>query len=102
LRHESPDLAWGIGGLVTPAVALAGFSTPSWFMALGALALAAAMLRSGLLLRIALWLLRMFPATHSGQMLALLASGVLITPLMPLALARTAAIAPLTQKLAET
>jgi len=94
--------AWGIAGLVTPAAALAGFSTPAWFMALGALGLAAAMLRSGLLLRIALRLLRVFPSTHFGQMLALLASGVVITPLLPLGLARVAAIAPLTQELAES
>lgn len=94
--------AWGFAGLVTPAVALAGFSTSSWLIALSALGLAAAMLRSGLLLRIALWLLRVFPSTHAGQTLALVASGVVITPLLPLALARVAAIAPLTQEIGES
>ncbi len=60
------------------------------------------MARSGLLLRTALYLLRTFPATHVGQTLALLVGGIVITPLVPLALARVAAVAPLTQELAET
>jgi DASS family divalent anion:Na+ symporter len=69
-------------------------------LALGALALAAAMLRSGLLFRAALLLLRAFPATHTGQLLALVFGGVLLTPLVPLSVARVAAIAPLAQELA--
>ena len=91
--------AWGVLGLATVAQAFSGFASSSWVLALGALALAAAMLRSGLLFRAALMLLRAFPATHTGQLLALVFGGVVLTPLVPLSVARVAAIAPLAHEL---
>jgi len=91
--------AWGVLGLTTVAQAFSGFASSSWVLALGALALAAAMLRSGLLFRAALVLLRAFPATHNGQLLALVFGGVILTPLVPLSVARVAAIAPLAHEL---
>ncbi len=93
--------AWGVAGLAPVSLAFAGFTTSSWIVALGALGLAVAMARTGLLFRIALLFLRTFPATHTGQVLALLLGGVLVTPVVPLALARIAAVAPLTRELAE-
>lgn len=92
--------AWGALGLAPLGTIFSGFATSSWILALGALSLAAAMLRSGLLFRAALALLRSFPPTHGGQMLALLFGGILLTPLVPLSVARVAAIAPLAQELA--
>jgi DASS family divalent anion:Na+ symporter len=92
-------LAWGALGLAPLATIFSGFASSSWVLALGALALAAAMVRSGLLFRAALLLLRAFPATHGGQMLALLLGGVVLTPLVPLSVARVASIAPLTHEL---
>ena len=91
--------AWGVLGLASVAQVFSGFASSSWVLALGALALAAAMLRSGLLFRAALMLLRAFPATHTGQLLALVFGGVLLTPLVPLSVARVAAIAPLANEL---
>jgi anion transporter len=91
--------AWGILGLTSVSIAFSGFASSSWVLALGALALAAAMLRSGLLFRAALMLLRAFPATHAGQMLALLLGGVVLTPLVPQSVARVAAIAPIAHEL---
>jgi divalent anion:Na+ symporter, DASS family len=93
--------AWGIFGLASVATIFSGFASSSWVLALGALALAAAMLRSGLLFRAALTLLRAFPATHGGQMLALLFGGIVLTPLVPLSVARVAAIAPLAHELSD-
>ena len=92
--------AWGALGLAPLPTIFTGFASSSWLLALGALALAAAMVRSGLLFRAALWLLRAFPATHGGQMLALVLGGVVLTPVVPLSVARVAAIAPLTHELA--
>ena len=43
--------------------------------------------------------LRAFPATHTGQLLALVFGGVLLTPLVPQSVARVAAIAPLAHEL---
>jgi anion transporter len=91
--------AWGLLGLASVAQVFSGFASSSWVLALGALALAAAMVRSGLLFRAALMLLRAFPATHTGQLLALVFGGVLLTPLVPQSVARVAAIAPLAHEL---
>src|SRR5688500_351585 len=94
--------AWGVLGLASVAQAFSGFASSSWVLALGALALAAAMLRSGLLFRAALIALRALPATHTGQLLALLLGGVVLTPLVPLSVARVAAIAPLANELSHS
>ncbi len=93
--------AWGLLRLAPLSLAFAAFASSSYLVALVALALAAAMARSGLLFRIALFLLRTFPATYGAQVLALLVGGVCVTPLMPLAIARVATIAPLTQELSQ-
>jgi DASS family divalent anion:Na+ symporter len=93
--------AWGVAGLAPVALVFGGFATSAWVVTLGSIALAVAMARSGLLFRIALFLLRTFPATHRGQVLALLLGGILVTPLVPLGLARVAAVTPLTQELAQ-
>jgi di/tricarboxylate transporter len=94
--------AWGVGGLVPVSLVFAGFSSSSYLLALSVLALAAAMARSGLLFRIALFLLRAFPRTYRGQVLALLAGGLVLTPLMPIATARVTLIAPVAQELGES
>jgi len=93
--------AWGVSGLVPLSLAFGGFASSSWLVALGAFGLAVAMTQSGLLFRTTLFLLRTFPATHAGQVVALLFGGLLVTPLVPLALARIAAVAPLTRELAQ-
>ena len=93
---------WGATGLAPLAAVFSGFTSSSWVLALGALALAAAMLRSGLLFRAALFALRSFPPTHRGQVLALVLGGALVTPLVPLSVARVSAIAPLTLELAQS
>ena len=93
--------AWGLLGLAPAAVAFSGFTSTSWLLALGVLAIAAAMASSGLLFRAALLSLRLFPATHTGQVVALLAGGAAITPLVPVSVARVAAIARVTRELAQ-
>lgn len=93
--------AWGALGLAPAAVAFGGFTSTSWLVALGVLGLAAAMSASGLLFRAALLSLRAFPATHTGQLVALLAGGAAITPLVPVSVARVAAIARVTRELAQ-
>jgi di/tricarboxylate transporter len=50
--------------------------------------------------RASLAVLRRFPSGHAGQVIALLVGGLLITPLVPLAIGRVAAIAPFTRELA--
>jgi di/tricarboxylate transporter len=92
--------AWGLAGLVPVSLAFAGFSDPTWVFAFGTVGLAAAMARSGLLFRLALALIRIAPRTHAGRLLALLAGGVVMTPLVPMAAARVATTSLLAQELA--
>jgi di/tricarboxylate transporter len=94
--------AWGLAGLAPLPLILSGFAGSSWLVAIGAFGLAVAMVRSGLLYRTALQFLTTLPATQVGQILGLLVSGILVTPLVPFALARVAAIAPLARDLAQT
>lgn len=92
--------AWGSAGLAPLPLIFAGFTSPSWVLALGALTLAAAMVRSGLMFRASLAVLRRFPASHRGQVLALLTGGLLLTPLVPLSIGRVAATGPFARELA--
>lgn len=92
---------WGLTGLVPLGQALAGFTSSAYVIALSALGIAAAMARSGLLYRATLRLLLTFPRSYAGQVMAQLVGGLLITPLMPLSIARVAVAAPLAQELAE-
>ena len=92
--------AWGATGLAPPSSIFNGFVSSSWILGLGALALAAAMVRSGLMFRASIAVLRRFPSAHAGQVIALLVGGLLITPFVPLAVGRVAAIAPFTRELA--
>lgn len=94
-------VAWGITGLAPLSAVFGGFVSSSYMVALGTLGLAAAMARSGFLFRIALLLLKTFPRTYGGQVLALLTGGVAVTPVMPIATARVAMITPVAQELAE-
>src|SRR5438876_3534940 len=110
LLEPIPDFAvamllaatWTATALVPLATAFGGFATSSWLLSLGALTLAAAMAQTGLVFRGALLMLRTFPPTPAGQVLALLVGGLVLTPLVPQSVARVAAIAPLTNELAQS
>ncbi len=109
LLNAAPDfvialtmaIAWGIAAGVPFSQVFAGFSSPSYLLALGALGLAAAMARSGLLFRLALLLLQTFPATYRGQVLALLVGGAAASPLMPQATTRVAMILPAAHEISD-
>jgi len=94
-------IAWGVAAAVPLAQVFAGFASPSYLIALGALGLASAMARSGLLFRVALQLLRTFPGTYGGQVLALLIGGVAATPLVAHGTSRVSMILPATQEIAD-
>ncbi len=90
---------WGLTDLAEPETVLSGFASSSWIVALGAVGIASATARSGLLFRTALLLLRIFPASRTGSVLALLLGGLVVTPLVPLGIARVATGAPLAAEL---
>ena len=94
-------VAWNIGGVGSTATSVSGFASPAWFMLLGVLAVGGGLSRSGLLERMALRLLSLFPATFRGQVLALLFGGWIMTPLLPLTVARCALTAPLASQVVD-
>ncbi len=93
--------AWGAAGLAPPALAFTGFASSAWVTALAALGISSAMAASGLLFRIALMLLRLFPPTHRGQVAALLAGGAVLTPIVPALFGRVATSAPVARELSQ-
>ncbi|MGE5372787.1 MAG: SLC13 family permease [Solirubrobacterales bacterium] len=84
-----------------PAKAFAGFASPSWFLALGIFALIAAISRTGLLYRLTLLFLSRFPPGYAGQQIALVLSGLILTPVIPSPVGRSALAGPLALNLAE-
>ena len=93
--------AWGLLGLAPLSLAFAGFSSSSWFIALAAMGIGAAMSRSGLFFRLVLFFLRILPTTYASYVLGLLAGGVTVTPLVPVPFIRVATMTPLVHELAQ-
>lgn len=81
-------------GLAPPAVALAGFSSPSMLLLLGVFALSAVIGFSGLSYRLILRLLLRLPDKPFWHQATLLISGYLLSPLMPSANARLSLLTP--------
>jgi di/tricarboxylate transporter len=94
-------VVWNVTAIGPSAPSLSGFASPVWFLLLGVLAVGGGLARSGLLQRIAFALLSMFPATFAGQVVAFLVGGLVMTPLLPLTVARCALTAPLARQIAE-
>jgi len=93
--------SWIVSGLAPPYATLSGFATMSWVFVLAVLGIAAAVARSGLLLRLGLLLIERVPARLSWQSAAFLVTGIGLTPLLPLAMARAAISAPLAEGVAD-
>ena len=94
-------VVWNIAAIGPSGPSLSGFASPVWFLLLGVLAVGGGLARSGLLQRIAFALLTLFPATFRGQVVAFLVGGLVMTPLLPLTVARCALTAPLARRVAE-
>jgi DASS family divalent anion:Na+ symporter len=94
-------VGWAGLGLVPARVALAGFASPGWFLVLAVLAVGVALARVGLLYRLVLWLLARLPPNLVLLTLALAGVGILVSPAMPNATARTALAAPLATEMAD-
>lgn len=94
-------LAWLLLGVVPTELALAGFSSSSWFFYLGALGMAAAVTKSGLLYRVSLQVLRRLRPNYKTYTFTLATSGLVVTPCLPNILSRVAIMAPVSQAMSE-
>jgi divalent anion:Na+ symporter, DASS family len=71
------------------------FSTSGWWIMVGAFGLGAVAGRTGLLKRISLYVISLFPPTFTGQVLGLMGSGAIISPLVPSMNAKAALATPI-------
>jgi divalent anion:Na+ symporter, DASS family len=81
-------------GVVPPEVALSGFGSKSFFMALSILGLSVVITVSGLSYRALLVLLRIGPANKVWYNICLFATGVALTPVVPTANGRISIVTP--------
>lgn len=92
---------WVLGGVARVPVALSGFASASWVLVVSVLAVGAAIASSGLLYRLALWIVAHSRGGFAGQVLALGLAGVLMGPAVPNATSRVTLIAPALTELVE-
>jgi di/tricarboxylate transporter len=93
--------AWVLAGIVSPSVALSGFSSPSWVLLVSVLIIGAAIASSGLPYRVALWAVQNSRSGFGGQVSALCVAGALLSPAVPNATARVTLVAPAIGELIE-
>jgi DASS family divalent anion:Na+ symporter len=86
---------WAMIKVVPFDKAFANFSASIWWIMVGAFGLGVAATKCGLLRRISLFILKLFPPTFIGQCLGLLGAGAVVSPLIPSANARGAIAAPI-------
>ena len=86
--------SWAGTQVVPAKVAFAQFSSDTFWLLVAALGLGVAVTKSGLLNRVSLKVMDLFPATFSGQTAALVAAGNLIGPMIPSVTAKSAMAAP--------
>ncbi len=88
--------------VASSAVILSGFTSNSFFLTLGVFGISAAFVSSGLVFRIALWLLSVVPPYPFVQNLVLSLIGILITPVLPSANGRLSLISPILVEMIES
>ncbi|MDR1660577.1 MAG: anion permease [Desulfovibrio sp.] len=92
---------WALLGIVKFDVAFKAFSNPAWWILLAALAIGVAVSQTGLLKRIALIVLTVFPATFRGQVLGMLCSSLVVNPFIPSTTVKVAVSAPFSRAISD-
>ena len=93
--------AWVVGGVARPEIALKGFASTSWILVVSVLAVGSAIAASGVLYRLALWIVAHSKGGFAGQVAALSLAGVVMGPAVPNATGRVTIIAPALKELVE-
>jgi len=83
-------------------VAFSVFATGSWWIMVCAFGMGAIATKVGLIKRIALATLKIFPASFPGQIIGLLTSGFVVSPLIPSQTAKGALATPLAMAIGDT
>ncbi len=95
-------IGWIVFDMVPAEVAVSGFTTSPFFLIIGVLGMTASLQSSGLLFRLALYILRSFPLTYRGQALGLALSGTGITTSIPDTTSGTAIAGPIILALSDS
>ncbi len=95
-------MCWVLFGLVEPTIALSGFSNAVWLYIIFALLLGAAITTSGLMYRVSLHLLRIFPKSYRGQLLGLSIAGLAINPIIPSGMTKVVLSTPISMSIAQS
>ena len=95
-------IGWILFAVVPPAIAVSGFTTSPFFLIIGVLGITASLQSSGLLFRLALYILRCFPLTYRGQAVGLSLSGTSITTFIPDSTSATAIAGPIILALSDS
>jgi len=95
-------IGWILFDIVPSEVAVSGFTTSPFFLIIGVLGMTASLQSSGLLFRLALYILRSFPLTYRGQALGLALSGTGITTSIPDTTSGTAIAGPIILALSDS
>ena len=99
-------MAMGVGFAlfkVAPfATVYSGFTNTTWWFMLGAMGMSAALQKSGLMKRFAYNIMKLFSPTFRGQAVGLMATGAIITPLIPSVTAKTAMGMPIAKGVADS
>lgn len=70
------------------------FTSTSWWLVVGAMVLAAAVAKTGLLKRIALTVMTKFPVSYKWQTASLMITGLVVTPFIPSGTVKASLMAP--------
>ena len=88
--------------IAPPSVALSGFTSGSFFMALSIFGLAAVLISSGLTYRIVINMLRYLPRSQFWYTISIFFTGIFLTPLLPSANGRISLASPLLTDMVES
>ncbi len=81
--------------------AFGSFGDTTWWMLIGAIGIGIGVTKSGLLKRVSLMAIKLFPPTYKGQVMALLGAGTLAAPIIPSTTAKCAITAPFAMGIGE-
>ena len=88
-------------GVAPFSTIFSAYSGTTMWMVLTILPITVVIQKSGLMNRIALWLLKLFPSSYKWQLFSLSLSSMLISPLIPSTTAKSSLLASLTASVAE-
>src|SRR5262249_47921796 len=92
---------WVVGGGTPPRIALGGFATTQWILVGSTRGVGVAIASSGLLYRMALWVVANSRGGFAGQVIGLGTAGMFVGPAAPNATSRVALVAPAVTELVD-